>query len=452
MQEYTIKEVAEHNSPQDAWLIIHGQVYDVTKYVPDHPGGPDVLTEAAGTDASEDFDNAGHSEDAFEIMKDLCVGKIKGFEAKKPKRKPLAPAAPPKDQTSGSSSLSTLANLGFVAVAGAGVYYLGHHQGITIPSWMVSSMRNDSAGSGFIKGLIVGSGSFAIANAVMAQKFTALAMKSKSFTSYPAHMKIPKNIQENTLLQRGLLDPVTYSPLPLKEKKLIAPNVYRLTFTLPTTSTILGLPIGQHVTIKGDVNGESVARSYTPVSNNSDLGILELVIKVYPDGKLTNGYLAKLEVGDEVLFRGPKGAMRYQPNLCKKIGMIAGGTGITPMFQVIRAICEHDRDTTEVSLLYANRSEQDILLRDQLDTFARRYPKNFKVYYLLDQPPKDWKFGSGYVTKELMQERLPAATANSKVFLCGPPGMVNASKKSLVELGFQQPGASAKVTDQIFSF
>jgi cytochrome-b5 reductase len=122
------------------------------------------------------------------------------------------------------------------------------------------------------------------------------------------------------------------------------------------------------------------------------------------------------------------------------------------MFQVIRAICEHDRDTTEVSLLYANRSEQDILLRDELDTFARRYPKNFKVYYLLDQPPKDWKFGSGYITKELMQERLPAPTVDSKVFLCGPPGMVNASKKALVDLGFEQPGASAKVTDQIFAF
>ncbi|KAF5667095.1 NADH cytb-reductase [Fusarium heterosporum] len=430
------------------WTLV---VYDVTKYVPDHPGGADVLTEAAGTDASEDFDNAGHSEDAFEIMKDLCVGKIKGFEKKKPKLKPLAPMAVPKVQTS-SSSLSTLASLSSVLVAGAGVYFLSQNQGLIIPSWMVSSMRNDSAGSGFIKGLIVGSGSFAIANAVMAQKFTTLAMKSKPFTSYPAHMKVPKRAQQDTLLDRGLLDPVTYSPLPLKEKKLITPNVYRLTFTLPTTSTILGLPIGQHVTIKGDVNGESVARSYTPVSNNSDLGILELVIKVYPDGKLTNGYLADIEPGDEVLFRGPKGAMKYQPNLCKKIGMIAGGTGITPMFQVIRAICEHDRDTTEVSLLYANRTEQDILLREELDTFARRYPKNFKVYYLLDQPPADWKFGSGYVTKDLMKERLPAPTMDSKVFLCGPPGMVNASKKTLVELGFEQPGASAKVSDQIFAF
>ncbi|EGU77406.1 hypothetical protein FOXB_12086 [Fusarium oxysporum f. sp. conglutinans Fo5176] len=439
MEEFTIKQVAEHNSPKDAWLIIHGQ---------DHPGGADVLTEAAGTDASEDFDNAGHSEDAFEIMKDCCIGKIQGFEKKKPKLKPLAPVKAVKIQTRGSSSISTLVNLGFIVCAGAGAYYFTRRQGFTVPDWLLASLRSDSTGSSFIKGIIVGGGSLATANAVAAQRFTSMAMKSKPFTSYPAHMKVPKRAQEDTLLQRGLLDPVTYSPLPLKQKTLIAPNVYRLTFSLPTTSTILGLPIGQHVTIKADVDGESVARSYTPVSNNSDLGVLELVIKAYPDGKLTSKYLAKLEVGDEVLFRGPKGAMKYQPNLCKKIGMIAGGTGITPMFQVIRAICEHDRDTTEISLIYANRTEQDILLREELDRFARRYPKNFKVHYMLDQPPANWEFGSGYVTRELMKEKLPSPSAESRVFLCGPPGMVNASKKALVDLGFEQPGASAKMSDQ----
>jgi cytochrome-b5 reductase len=92
------------------------------------------------------------------------------------------------------------------------------------------------------------------------------------------------------------------------------------------------------------------------------------------------------------------------------------------------------------------------LLRNELDTFARRYPRNLKVYYLLDQPPENWEFGSGYVTKELMKEKLPAPSFDSKVFLCGPPGMVNASKKSLVDLGFEQPGASAKVSDQVFVF
>ncbi|KAJ4257980.1 hypothetical protein NW762_008117 [Fusarium torreyae] len=452
MEEYTLKQVAEHNSPEDAWFIVHGIVYDVTKYLADHPGGADVLTEAAGTDASEDFDNAGHSEDAFEIMKDCCVGKLKGFEKKKPKLKPLAPVKVTKVQTSGFSFLSTLTNLGFLLFTAGGGYYLSHHQKVSVPKWMLSSLRSDSTGSSFIKGMAVGGGSLAIMNTVLAQRFTQSVMKSKSFHTYPAHMKVPKRIQEDTLLQRGLLDPVTYSPLPLSTKTLIAPNVYRLTFALPTTSTILGLPIGQHVTIKADVDGETIARSYTPVSNNADRGVLELVIKAYPDGKLTSGYLAKLEGGDEVLFRGPKGAMRYQPNLCKKIGMIAGGTGITPMFQVIRAICEHDRDTTEISLVYANRTEQDILLRDELDAFARRYPKNFKVYYLLDQPPKNWKFGSGYVTQDLMKDKLPAPGLDTKVFLCGPPGMVNASKKSLVNLGFEQPGASAKVSDQVFVF
>ncbi|KAL2203234.1 hypothetical protein CC79DRAFT_1401480 [Sarocladium strictum] len=454
MDNLTAKQVAEHNKPNDTWIIVHGQVYDVTKYLADHPGGADVLKEAAGTDASEDFDNAGHSEDAFEIMKDLCVGKIQGFEKKKPKLAPVAPVDPPKHKTSPSMSLSTLVNLGVIVSAGAGAYYVNKRQWVkvTVPKWLLASLRNDSAGSSFLKGIIAGGGLFATANAFLAHRFTSLATKSKSFTSYPAHMKVPKQTEDDTLLQRGLLDPVTYSPLPLKKKALVAPNVYRLTFTLPTTDTILGLPIGQHVTIKGDVNGESVARSYTPVSNNADLGILELVIKVYPDGKLTNGYLSKLEAGDEVLFRGPKGAMKYHPSFCKKLGMVAGGTGITPMFQVIRAICEHDRDLTEVSLIYANRTEEDILLREELDAFARRYPKNFKVYYMLDRPPETWQFGKGFVTKDLMKEKLPAPGIDSKVFLCGPPGMVAASKKSLVELGYVQPGAAAKASDQIFCF
>jgi cytochrome-b5 reductase len=87
-----------------------------------------------------------------------------------------------------------------------------------------------------------------------------------------------------------------------------------------------------------------------------------------------------------------------------------------------------------------------------LDTFARRYPKNFKVHYMLDNPPEDWKFGSGYVTQELIEEKLPKPSADNKVMLCGPPGMVNAAKRSLVNLGFEQPCASAKMSDQIFVF
>jgi cytochrome-b5 reductase len=494
MEELTLLQVAEHNSPKDAWIIIHGLgkyksiyhctanshgkndwltcrpiVYDVTKYQHDHPGGVDVLTETAGGDASEEFDNAGHSEDAFEIMKDYCVGKVKGFEKKKPKMKlaPVGPVAmvktPSSSSTSKGSAVSTLASISVVSLAVAAVYYAGRRQGVSVslkmPKWLISHLRishlrigsSQSQGLGFINGALIGGGVCAAVAASLASRFSAMTRANKSFTAYPAHMKVPKRVEEQTLLERGLLDPVSYKPLPLKTKTLIAPNVWRFTFSLPTTKTVLGLPIGQHVTIKGEVDGESVARSYTPVSNNSDRGVLELVIKTYPGGKISN-YLAGLEPGEEVLFRGPKGSMKYRAGLCKKIGMIAGGTGITPNFQVIRAICEDERDTTEVSLIYANRTEDDILLREELDTFARRYPKNLKVYYMLDQPPADWAFGSGFVTQDIMKERLPAPGPDTKIMVCGPPGMVNASKKALVGLGFKQPGASPKATDEIFCF
>jgi cytochrome-b5 reductase len=369
------------------------------------------------------------------------------------------PVAQPAQQNSKTASVSAVANnaakFGLLVTVAAGAYYASRSRVIPAPHWMRTLFHRDQAGSGgvgFTKGLIVGGGIFAAIDIILAQQFSNLIRSEKSFTSYPPHMKVPKRTRRDTLLQRGFLDPVQYAPLPVTEKTLIAPNVYRLAFALPTSGLILGLPIGQHVTIKADVDGESVARSYTPVSNNADRGVLELVVKVYPDGKLTNGFLSKLGVGDEVLFRGPKGAMRYHPGLCKKIGMVAGGSGITPMFQVIRAVCEHDRDTTEITLIYANRTEQDILLREELDTFARRYPKNFKVHYMLDNPPEDWKFGSGYVTQELIEEKLPKPSADNKVMLCGPPGMVNAAKRSLVNLGFEQPGASAKMSDQIFVF
>jgi cytochrome-b5 reductase len=122
------------------------------------------------------------------------------------------------------------------------------------------------------------------------------------------------------------------------------------------------------------------------------------------------------------------------------------------MYQLIRAICEDETDTTEISLVYANRTEEDILLREELEKFARRYPKNLKIWYMLDQPSPKWKYGKGYVTSQVMAEKLPAPSADTRIMLCGPPGMINASKKALCSLGFQAPGSVSKMADQIFCF
>ncbi|CAI5525731.1 unnamed protein product [Closterium sp. Naga37s-1] len=74
-------------------------------------------------------------------------------------------------------------------------------------------------------------------------------------------------------------------------------------------------------------------------------------------------YLNKMEVGNFVAMRGPKGKFKYRPNMCRAMGMIAGGTGVTPMFQVARAILENPADRTSISLIFANVTADDILLK-----------------------------------------------------------------------------------------
>lgn len=427
----------------------------------DHPGGAGILLDVAGIDATEFFDNAGHSEDADEIMANYRIGTVKSV-GKAPVAKTVRitmKSSTARPTTTDSSRIA--ATVGGAAVVSAGAMAgvaLGLRNKVDL-SALSSVLRLDqlrptrvSGGFGFVEGFLVASAVALVAGGVALNKFSQLVTIEGHLREAP-HKKIPRVARPDPLLQRGFLDPQAFHPLPLIEKVLVAPNVYRLVFELPTPDTVLGLPIGQHVAIKATVDGAAVQRSYTPVSNNADKGVLELVIKVYPDGLLTGGYLARLAVGDEVLFRGPKGAMTYRRGLCRKIGMLAGGTGITPMYQLIRAICEDPRDTTAVSLVYANRAEGDILLRAELEAFARRYPANLRLHYLLDNPPEGWAYGTGFVTKALMADKFPDPREEGvKVMLCGPPGMVNAAKQGLTELGYEKPRSSSKMTDQVFCF
>lgn len=75
---YTLDEVNKHNTIDDPWIVYNGQVYDVTQYLDEHPGGEEVIADVAGTDATEAFNDIGHSDDAHDILKGLCIGKLEG--------------------------------------------------------------------------------------------------------------------------------------------------------------------------------------------------------------------------------------------------------------------------------------------------------------------------------------------------------------------------------------
>ncbi|KAE8374664.1 cytochrome b5-like heme/steroid binding domain-containing protein [Aspergillus bertholletiae] len=120
-KEFTFQEVSGHNTKKDLYMVIHDKVYDCTSFVDEHPGGEEVLLDVGGQDATEAFEDVGHSDEAREILDGLLVGNLK--------RVPGDPAPRAQSQTATSTSSSSgSAGLGvglyaFLVLGGAAAYF-----------------------------------------------------------------------------------------------------------------------------------------------------------------------------------------------------------------------------------------------------------------------------------------------------------------------------------------
>lgn len=244
--------------------------------------------------------------------------------------------------------------------------------------------------------------------------------------------------------------------LALISKESVSHDTRRFRFKVPD-NLYFGLPIGKHIFVSyTDDDGKLVSRAYTPTSLDSDgAGFFELLVKVYapnpprfPNGGKVSQYLDSLNIGDLVTIRGPLGHIQYlgrgqwqctrTPVTSKinKIAMVAGGTGVTPMFQVIRAINTDPSDTTTASFLFGNQTPDDVLLRPELDSLKESDPR-ISIHYTVDRVPPgaNWGGNVGFVTEEMMRRCLPAPGVDTLVLLCGPPLMVDSVKKAALAIG-----------------
>jgi len=259
------------------------------------------------------------------------------------------------------------------------------------------------------------------------------------------------------LQPKKALNPGAFQEFELKEKTIISHNVAIYRFKLPSPTSILGLPIGQHISIGAMIpqpggGSKEIVRSYTPISGDHQPGHFDLLIKSYPTGNISK-HMAGLAVGQTIRVKGPKGAFVYTPNMVRRFGMIAGGTGITPMLQIIRAVIRGrpSGDTTEMDLIFANVAPQDILLKEDLDALVEE-DKKFRVHYVLDRPPEGWTGGVGYVTADMITNWLPKPADDVKILICGPPPMVGGLKKATESLGYKKARPVSKLEDQVFAF
>jgi nitrate reductase (NAD(P)H) len=248
-----------------------------------------------------------------------------------------------------------------------------------------------------------------------------------------------------------------WQQFPLVEKIIVSSDTRIFRFGLPAPDMRLGLPTGGHIFLKARIDGELVMRPYSPMTDDETIGHVDLLVKVYragvhpafPNGGKLSQYLDSLKIGDLLDVKGPTGEFIYkgkgkftwqdEPRSCKCINMIAGGTGLTPCYQVLNAVLRDPTDTTNVNLLYANRSPDDILAKETLDQLAAAHPDRFKLTYTVDkQPSEPWNGRVGFINKAMIVEDLLPASDDTIVVMCGPPVMIEkACHPNLKAAGFQ---------------
>jgi len=209
-----------------------------------------------------------------------------------------------------------------------------------------------------------------------------------------------------------------------------------------------------------------VIRSYTPTrpllslsdkdNDGNEDGTFDIVVKTYfptdaqPGGALSN-LLDCMKIGEEVEVRGPTGDIKYlghghfeingTEHVFEKVTLVLGGSGITPGYQLIGRILELDDDKTQVHVIDANKDESAILLREDLDKFAKeRGGEQVKVTYVLSHPGDDWKGEKGHVNEEIIKKYgFGPEGGKSVALLCGPPAMIQkAALPALSDWGYEE--------------
>lgn len=247
--------------------------------------------------------------------------------------------------------------------------------------------------------------------------------------------------------------------LKLENVEEINHNTKKFRFALPEENQVSGLKIASALITKykGPEMEKPAIRPYTPTSDEEERGFIDLIVKKYPGGVMSE-HMHNMNPGQRLDFKGPIPKYPYEENKHHHIALLAGGTGITPMYQLARAVFKNPNDKTKVTLVFANVSEQDVLLKKEFEELEQKFPQRFRAFYLLDNPPADWPGAKGYITKDLLKTVLPGPKEeNVKVFVCGPPGLykaISGPKKSpsdqgelagyLSELGYAK--------DQVFKF
>ncbi|GAB1318793.1 Nitrate reductase [Madurella fahalii] len=255
------------------------------------------------------------------------------------------------------------------------------------------------------------------------------------------------------------LHPKTWTRALLASKTAISPDTKIFTFTLPHASQQVGLPVGQHLMIRlrDPATREAIIRAYTPLSEGTDTGELQVLVKIYrpdpetkqPGGKMTQA-LDSLPLGHAVEFKGPVGKFEYlgrgrcavngKARDVKRFVMVCGGSGVTPIYAVLRAVMKDAEDATRCVVVDGNKAEGDILLREELERLEAGDRERCRAVYTLSRPGEGWKGVRGRMDRALFEREVggPTGERDALVLICGPEGMERVTKEAFLGMGWDE--------------
>ncbi|SDI38601.1 FAD-binding oxidoreductase [Winogradskyella thalassocola] len=195
---------------------------------------------------------------------------------------------------------------------------------------------------------------------------------------------------------------------------------------------------GQHLTLKADINGEDVRRSYSLCSSPSD-GQWKVAVKLIPGGKFSTYINDELKTGDQLEVMSPSGTFGVEVNSSKPKNYLffAAGSGITPVLSMVKAHLQAEPNST-CKLFYVNKTAKSIIFKEELEQLRNTYFGRFEIYYFLTKERRDIELFNGRFDDEKMQvltKTFIDIPDTSEVFLCGPEKMVNYVSEYLINAG-----------------
>ncbi|MBI5128887.1 MAG: 2Fe-2S iron-sulfur cluster binding domain-containing protein [Rhodopseudomonas palustris] len=190
---------------------------------------------------------------------------------------------------------------------------------------------------------------------------------------------------------------------------------------------------GQFLTYSAEIDGKTVQRSYTIASSAAQTAYVETTIKREDGGVFSDYMHDNVKPGNILDVMAPSGSFTFTGQESDNVVLIGGGVGITPLMAAIRYLSDIAWPG-HIHLVYGAQSTEQFIFRDELEYLQRRMDNLHVAATMARAAGTSWMGSEGQITAEFLERSVPDV-AKRRVHLCGPPGMMEALRKTLRDLG-----------------